>query len=142
MTRVEPGMTMHNWNDNQLHAPQYSYRPFFLGNADGDPANINYVRMEPHQRAPRHAHAGWTMNVVLAGGCLMGEHPMKSGDVLICEPGIQYGPIVPGPEGVTLLEIFDKVSGLPITWDNPDDPAVLAIVEWQQANMPPMPGDE
>jgi hypothetical protein len=66
------------------------------------------IRMAPNQIWPLHWHDCWTAVVVLDGSLLMGDWWMERGDVLIAAPGVEYGPLLNGPKGCELLEIFAR----------------------------------
>jgi hypothetical protein len=66
------------------------------------------IRMAPNQIWPLHWHDCWTAVVLLDGLLLMGDWWMERGDVLIAAPGVEYGPLLNGPEGCELLEIFAR----------------------------------
>lgn len=72
---------------------------------------ISDVRMAPNQIWPLHWHDCWTAVVVLDGTLLMGDWWMERGDVLIAEPGVEYGLLLNGPHGCELLEIFARDIG-------------------------------
>ncbi|MDT3442226.1 MULTISPECIES: cupin domain-containing protein [unclassified Pseudofrankia] len=82
---------------------------FFLGRpADEWRMLIPDIRMAPNQVWPLHWHDCWTAVVVLDGSLLMGDWWMGPGDVLIAEPGVEYGLLLNGPKGCELLEIFAR----------------------------------
>jgi hypothetical protein len=64
------------------------------------------IRMPPNQWFPPHWHDCWTVVVVIEGKCMIGDWYMDTNDVFIAAPSIEYGPLVPGPMGCRLLEIF------------------------------------
>jgi hypothetical protein len=64
------------------------------------------IRMPPNQIWPMHWHDCWTVVVVLEGRCLIGDWFMDVGDVFVAAPSIEYGPLLIGPQGCRLLEIF------------------------------------
>jgi len=66
------------------------------------------IRMAPNQLWPQHWHDCWTVVVVLDGSLLMGDWWMERGDVLIASPSVEYGPLLNGPDGCQLLEIFAR----------------------------------
>jgi hypothetical protein len=66
------------------------------------------IRMAPNQLWPLHWHDCWTAVVMLDGTLLMGDWQMERGDVLIAAPGVEYGPLLNGPQGCELLEIFAR----------------------------------
>jgi quercetin dioxygenase-like cupin family protein len=78
-----------------------------LGEA-GDPFQLGVpdVRMPANQFWPLHWHGCWVAIVVLEGDCLVGDWWMKPGDVLITEANVEYGPLLIGPAGCRMFEVF------------------------------------
>jgi quercetin dioxygenase-like cupin family protein len=79
----------------------------------GDPADpfqilVPDVRMPANQLWPLHWHDTWTVVLVLEGQCVLGDWYMQPGDVFIAAPGLEYGPLLIGPHGCRLLEIFAR----------------------------------
>ena len=68
------------------------------------------IRMPPNQIYPMHWHDCWTVVVVIEGKCMVGDWYMETGDVFVAEPSIEYGPLLPGPMGCRLLEIFGDLA--------------------------------
>jgi hypothetical protein len=66
------------------------------------------IRLPANQCWPLHWHDCWTAVLVLEGACLIGDWWMQPGDVFIAEPSIEYGPLVIGPQGCRMFEIFAK----------------------------------
>jgi quercetin dioxygenase-like cupin family protein len=66
------------------------------------------MRLAPNQYWPLHWHDTWISIVVLDGTCLVGDWWMQRGDVLISAAGLEYGPLVSGPSGCQLIEIFAR----------------------------------
>jgi hypothetical protein len=64
------------------------------------------IRMPPNQLWPMHWHDCWTVVIPLEGGCLIGDWYMQPGDVFVAAPSVEYGPLLIGPKGCRLLEIF------------------------------------
>lgn len=77
---------------------------------DGRVMCIPEIRMPPNQMFPMHWHDCWTVVVALEGKCVIGDWYMDVGDVFIAAPSIEYGPLVPGPMGTRILEIFGDLS--------------------------------
>jgi hypothetical protein len=71
------------------------------------------IRMPPNQIWPMHWHDCWTVVVVIEGRCQIGDWYMKSGDVFVAAPSIEYGPLLIGTMGCRLLEIFGDLSLAP-----------------------------
>lgn len=64
------------------------------------------IRLPANQLWPSHWHDCWTAVVIVEGQCLIGEWVLDEGDVFIAAPCLEYGPLVIGPEGCRLFEIF------------------------------------
>ncbi len=69
------------------------------------------IRMPANQYWPLHWHDTWTVVLILEGSCTVGDWLMSPGDIFITEPSIEYGPLVIGPYGCRLLEIFAQAQG-------------------------------
>jgi hypothetical protein len=82
---------------------------FTLGRAEDEWRYlIPDIRMAANQVWPLHWHDCWTAVVVLDGSLLMGDWQMQPNDVLIAEPGVEYGLLLVGPQGCQLLEVFAR----------------------------------
>lgn len=68
------------------------------------------IRMPPNQLWPMHWHDCWTVVLVLEGKCQIGDWYMEPGDVFVTVPSMEYGPLLIGPMGCRLLEIFSDLS--------------------------------
>lgn len=68
------------------------------------------IRMPPNQFWPMHWHDCWTVVVILEGNCAIGDWYMAPGDVFVAAPSVEYGPLLPGPRGTRLLEIFGDLA--------------------------------
>jgi hypothetical protein len=55
-----------------------------------------------------HWHDCWVGIVIMDGACMIGDWWMKPGDVLITGAGLEYGPLLVGPRGCRMFEIFAK----------------------------------
>lgn len=67
------------------------------------------IRLPPNQIWPLHWHDCWVGIVILEGSCLIGDWWMKPGDVLITEASLEYGPLLIGPKGCRMFEVFAKL---------------------------------
>jgi hypothetical protein len=96
---------------NDLPGGQIWSEAFLLGTEDDDFIMcVPDIRLPPNQITPMHWHDCWTVIVVLEGKCLMGDWYMETGDAFVSAPGVEYGPIVPGPMGCRILEIFGDLA--------------------------------
>ena len=66
------------------------------------------IRLPANQYWPLHWHGCWVGIVILEGACLLGDWWMTPGDVLISAAELEYGPLVIGPKGCRMFEIFAK----------------------------------
>lgn len=91
------------------------------GPADEHAARFVHCRMDP-DGPPRlwHAHPGWTATTVLEGAMTIEGEEFTAGQMVLVEPGVAYGPIVPGPEGATFLEVFSGSAATATLWDEQD----------------------
>ena len=95
-------------DSDQLGGGSWS-QMWFLGRPDDEwRMLLPDIRMAANQQWPLHWHDCWTAVVVLDGSVLMGDWLMQRGDVLIAEPGVEYGLLLNGPQGCELLEIFAR----------------------------------
>lgn len=88
---------------------------WYLGSdADEFRMCIPEFRMPANHLVPAHWHDDWMFITILEGSVLIGDWLMEVGDVLVTTPKVEYGPLVVGPRGVQLLEVFaqnDKDGG-------------------------------
>ena len=67
------------------------------------------IRLPANQIWPLHWHDCWVGIVILEGSCLIGDWWMEPGDVLITGASLEYGPLLIGPQGCRMFEIFAKL---------------------------------
>lgn len=96
----------------------------FGGDADGPPICVPDIRLPANQYWPLHYHDCWIAVIVLDGSCLIGDWHMEVGDVLITASKIEYGPLLIGPSGCQMFEVFarlhpDEGGYAPEYWDHP-----------------------
>lgn len=118
-----------NWNENRKTRSMGEGSPVIcLGHVGEKRPCFVHFRMEEGQTSPPHAHSGWACTVVLEGSWKVGGVEQKAGEMYLVEPGVEYGPFEPGPDGVVGIEFFsDEESTAPI-WDE-SDPRVVELYE-------------
>jgi hypothetical protein len=72
--------------------------PWFMFNTE--------VRMAPNQYFPAHWHGSWIAVIVWDGSIMIGDWLMKPGDILISPANAEYGPLLNGPHGSQIFEVF------------------------------------
>jgi hypothetical protein len=119
---IAPGVTFRRLYPGGMAGPNQETRiaipggqtwseSFMFGTEDDDFIMcVPDIRLPPHQFFPLHWHDCWTVVVLLEGRCLIGDWYMEPGDVFISAPSVEYGPLVPGPLGGRVLEIFGDLS--------------------------------
>jgi hypothetical protein len=121
---------------------------WILGAADDEfRLVIPDIRMPPNQYWPLHWHDCWIAIVVLDGSCLVGDWWMQPGDVLVSSAGLEYGPLLNGPRGCQLFEIFARDTGIlggyaPEYHDHPTLHAVGTMSGAPPRFLPRPPGSE
>src|SRR5262245_2968831 len=78
------------------------------GPSDAFQLRVPDIRMPANQIWPLHWHGCWIAVVVLDGSVLVGDWWMEKGDILISAADLEYGPLINGPEGCQMFEIFTR----------------------------------
>jgi hypothetical protein len=113
LRRLHPGGLKGPNNEVERDIPggQTWSESFALGSPDdGFIMLVPDIRMPPNQIWPMHWHDCWTVVVVLEGKCQIGDWYMQPGDVFVAAPSIEYGPLLIGPMGARILEVFGDVA--------------------------------
>jgi hypothetical protein len=120
--QIAPGVTLRRLHPGGLAGPNGETRRDIPGGQTwseiimlGGPKDdfvmaVPDIRMPPNQLWPMHWHDCWTVVVVLEGKCLVGDWYMAPGDVFVAAPSVEYGPLLIGPAGCRLLEIFGNLA--------------------------------
>jgi hypothetical protein len=111
LDRIQPGGK--RGPDDVVLSPKpggFVYNDYFLLGSKEDEFQMNVpdIRMPPNQIWPLHWHGCWIAVLVLDGTLLVGDWWMNPGDMLISAAELEYGPVVSGPEGCQIFEIFAK----------------------------------
>lgn len=93
--------------DNPVMGGQTWTDVVYLGAEDDDfQIMLPDIRMPPNQYWPLHWHDCWTVVLVIEGNCMIGDSVYEVGDIFLTVPSLEYGPLVIGPGGCRLWEIF------------------------------------
>ena len=71
------------------------------------PMFVTYTRYEPGMLLARHSHQADEVIYILEGEVRVGEQLWRQGTVALLEKGAFFGPLVAGPEGALLFEVFN-----------------------------------
>ena len=102
----------------------------FLGNVAmidiGDQDNprrplVALVRYDPGAQVPVHHHGTDYVSIVVAGSIEVTRKRHERGSVRVVKQGTAYGPLVAGPEGCDVIDIFADRSGVMATFIDADD---------------------
>jgi hypothetical protein len=93
-----------------------------VGDRDDDnAARFVLAQMDPNGPPRlRHSHSGWTSTIVLSGSVDIEGVTFTAGQLVLVAPDVVYGPITPGPDGASVLEIFTDGAATGSFWDAPD----------------------
>jgi hypothetical protein len=117
-----PGLYVRRMKPGGRRRPDESSAPLVRGgqvweevwllgsDADDFVMAIPDIRLPANQFWPMHWHDEWILVLVLDGAVLLGDRWMNRGDLAISPPDVEYGPLVAGPDGVQLFEVFARGS--------------------------------
>ena len=71
------------------------------------PMFVTYTRYEPGMLLARHSHQADEVIYILEGEVRVGDQLWRQGTVAVLEKGAFFGPLVAGPEGALLFELFN-----------------------------------
>lgn len=82
---------------------------FTIGDADDDSATrVGRYYFPPGVRVAPHTHDADYAEIILEGTQQVTRRWHRAGDIRIVKAGTAYGPLIAGPEGVTVLVIFRR----------------------------------
>jgi anti-sigma factor ChrR (cupin superfamily) len=96
------------WRDGQ--APGIRYSRFCLDEANASAPSIILSKFEPGATVEAHTHDSNYFEYIIEGGQTVGKTHFGAGDVRIVKGGTGYGPITVGPDGCTVLIVFEDGS--------------------------------
>jgi hypothetical protein len=118
---LSPGVFLEQFHPGGKHGPNDEVLSSYPGgqvwsemvtlgdNSDSFQLAIPDIRLPANQIWPLHWHDCWVGIVIVEGTCLIGDWWMKSGDVLITAASVEYGPLLIGPQGCRMFEVFAKL---------------------------------
>jgi hypothetical protein len=112
------------WNDDTLEWGGLDDRVRSAWLDLGDPVDPNrpllmFVRYAPGIVVKPHSHGSDYSSMVLQGEVKITGRSHAVGSIRLVSAGTVYGPLVAGPEGTTLLDIFSRRDGALPIWAKP-----------------------
>jgi anti-sigma factor ChrR (cupin superfamily) len=92
-------------------SPGIRYARFLFD--EGDPTSPLMIlsKFEPGEVVEPHTHGANYAEYVISGEQTVGKTTFRTGDIRLAKAGAGYGPIVIGPEGCTVLIVFQHATG-------------------------------
>jgi anti-sigma factor ChrR (cupin superfamily) len=95
----------------QGSTPGTRYARFLLDEADTGSPLVILSKFAPGEVVEPHTHGTNYCEYVIEGEQTVGKTTFRAGDVRLAKAGAGYGPLVMGPEGCTVLIVFQQASG-------------------------------
>lgn len=92
-------------------SPGIRYARFLMDEGDADSPLIILTNFDAGETVEPHTHAANYMEYVIEGEQTVGKTLFRKGDIRIVKGGTGYGPITIGPEGCTVLIVFQQAIG-------------------------------
>jgi anti-sigma factor ChrR (cupin superfamily) len=86
------------------------YARFPLDEANPAAPMVILSRFDPGAQVPPHTHDANYFEYVIKGEQTVGKATFRKGDVRLVKGGTGYGPIKIGPQGCTVLIVFEDAS--------------------------------
>ena len=86
------------------------YARFCMDETNPSSPTIILSKFEPGARVPAHSHDSNYFEYIIEGQQAVGKQTFGKGDIRIVKGGAGYGPIVVGPNGCTVLIVFEDGS--------------------------------
>jgi anti-sigma factor ChrR (cupin superfamily) len=96
------------WNPGQDPGVTYARFPLEPGNPQAPMVILS--KFEPGSRVAAHTHDTNYFEYIIEGEQTVGKSTFRTGDVRQVTGGTGYGPIVVGPEGCTVLIVFQEAA--------------------------------
>ncbi|KHK91168.1 cupin domain-containing protein [Novosphingobium malaysiense] len=96
------------WQEGE--SPGIRYARFLLEEGSGTSPMVILSRFEPGEVVGAHTHDTNYFEYVIEGEQTVGKVTFGKGDVRLVSAGTGYGPIVIGPQGCTVLIVFQEAA--------------------------------
>lgn len=94
------------WNEGA--SPGIRYARFALEDGNAAAPMVIVSRFAPGEQVEAHTHGCNYLEYIIEGEQTVGKTRFRSGDVRLVSGGTGYGPIVVGPQGCTVLIVFQE----------------------------------
>jgi anti-sigma factor ChrR (cupin superfamily) len=92
-------------------SPGIRYARFLFDEDDASSPLMILSKFEPGEVVEPHTHGANYAEYVIAGEQTVGKTTFRAGDIRLAKAGAGYGPILIGPEGCTVLIVFQHATG-------------------------------
>jgi anti-sigma factor ChrR (cupin superfamily) len=96
------------WREGSYNGIQYARFP--MDDTNTTSPTMILSKFEPGVLVPAHTHASNYFEYIIEGEQTVGKQSFAKGDVRLVKGGTGYGPIVVGPNGCTVLIVFEDGS--------------------------------
>jgi len=86
------------------------YARFCMDETNPSAPTMILAKFEPGVRVHAHTHSSNYFEYILEGEQAVGKRLFRKGDIRLVKGGTGYGPIVVGPDGCTVLIVFEDGS--------------------------------
>lgn len=106
---VDKGQFFYSWTETSdwQESPdlRLRFKTISFGEVGGESQAV-LVRYEPGAEVPVHYHPSDYCSIVVEGSLEITRRQHRPGSIRIVKAGTAYGPLVVGPEGCTVIDIF------------------------------------
>ena len=96
------------WRQGSDDGIQYAH--FRMDETNPSSPTMILSKFEPGARVPAHTHDSNYFEYIIEGEQAIGKQTFGKGDIRLVKGGTGYGPIVVGPNGCTVLIVFEDGS--------------------------------
>ena len=87
------------------------YTTFLMDEDDTNSPLVVMSKFGPGAKVPPHTHGANYFEYIIEGEQTVGKTLFRAGDVRFAKGGAGYGPITIGPEGCTVVIVFQQATG-------------------------------
>jgi anti-sigma factor ChrR (cupin superfamily) len=99
------------WTKGANDGIETQYTRYLMDEEDPSSPLVLLVKFGPNKLVMPHTHGTNYFEYVVSGGQTVGKISFGPGDIRFAKAGTGYGPIKVGPQGCTVLIIFQDATG-------------------------------